>query len=596
MLMMRTSFRSLWIAIGAIFIALALLASWSLETAYADELASASATATKMQLSTASQGLCSAEGEPVEVSLDRTFYESYETPAEPSVTITCNETRLYENTDYTIEYENNTAAGTGKVIVTGVGNYSGTAELTFSIVEPNNSWFRIYSAIGSADGTPKLVKSYSKSQFCSLANDGVVSVVSGWVHDPDVFTGTKTVSLTNLLADAEVPWSDGCWIENIDGLYRSGEYMEYLGMEPRGLDYTIFYSYYRDPSIYSKNNWEGWLQPAWFFPHLGDGGVIDVSGKRRVYPALAVEGAADTGTARAAEVRNIENAKALEYPSLLTGASYRSAAMDELQATSRTIRYLVVCASANSMATASIESSDQVYTGSALQPAASITLNGKTLRRDVDYSLSYNDNTEVGIATVTAYGMGAYVGAVSTTFQIKPAPISTAALEKASYTYTGKIQKPLVTSVAAGSLTLDGSDYAVLYSNANSKNAGTYTVTVSGKGNFTGNKVLTYKIKQASNKATAKNQSVKKTFTVKALAKKARAFALPKVTTKFGKASWKVTAKDKKNALTLSGKKVKVKKGAKKGTYTIKLQATVKKTANYKAAKTKTVKVKVIVK
>ena len=42
--------------------------------------------------------------------------------------------------------------------------------------------------------------------------------------------------------------------------------------------------------------------------------------------------------------------------------------------------------------------------------------------------------------------------------------------------------------------------------------------------------------------------------------------------------------------------KVKVKKGAKKGTYTIKLQATVKKTANYKAAKTKTVKVKVIVK
>ena len=78
--------------------------------------------------------------------------------------------------------------------------------------------------------------------------------------------------------------------------------------------------------------------------------------------------------------------------------------------------------------------------------------------------------------------------------------------------------------------------------------------------------------------------------------KKANAIVLPAVKTKFGKAVWKVTSKDKKKVLSLSGSKVKVKKGAKKGTYTIKLKASVSKTKNYKAASSKVVTVKIKVK
>ena len=45
---------------------------------------------------------------------------------------------LVNNTDYTYSYSNNTNAGTGKVIVTGIGNYTGTKSKTFNITKATN--------------------------------------------------------------------------------------------------------------------------------------------------------------------------------------------------------------------------------------------------------------------------------------------------------------------------------------------------------------------------------------------------------------------------------------------------------------------------
>ncbi len=129
-----------------------------------------------------------------------------------------------------------------------------------------------------------------------------------------------------------------------------------------------------------------------------------------------------------------------------------------------------------------------------------------------------------------------------------------------------------------------------------SQATGTYKVVVTGVGNCRGTKTKTFKITKAKNKAVAKKTTVKKTIKAATLEKKAVGVTLPKVTTKFGTAKWKVVAKDKKNVLSLRGKKIKVKKGAKKGTYVIKLRASVAKTANYGSASTKTVKVYVTVK
>ncbi|MDL2319327.1 Ig-like domain repeat protein [Eubacteriales bacterium OttesenSCG-928-A19] len=47
---------------------------------------------------------------------------------------------LVANTDYTIGYANNTAAGTGTATLTGTGNYTGTKAYTFKIVSSQGNW------------------------------------------------------------------------------------------------------------------------------------------------------------------------------------------------------------------------------------------------------------------------------------------------------------------------------------------------------------------------------------------------------------------------------------------------------------------------
>ncbi|WP_461810968.1 sugar-binding domain-containing protein [Faecalimonas sp.] len=54
-------------------------------------------------------------------------------PVEPQVTVKQNGTALTYGVDYKVSYANNTAVGTAKAIVTGIGKYSGTLETTFEI-------------------------------------------------------------------------------------------------------------------------------------------------------------------------------------------------------------------------------------------------------------------------------------------------------------------------------------------------------------------------------------------------------------------------------------------------------------------------------
>ena len=58
------------------------------------------------------------------------------------------------------------------------------------------------------------------------------------------------------------------------------------------------------------------------------------------------------------------------------------------------------------------------YTGQNRNPKPTVYINGKKLVEDVDYNLYYSNNKELGMATVTADGIGDYTGSVSTTFEI----------------------------------------------------------------------------------------------------------------------------------------------------------------------------------
>jgi hypothetical protein len=149
------------------------------------------------------------------------------------------------------------------------------------------------------------------------------------------------------------------------------------------------------------------------------------------------------------------------------------------------------------LATAIIEAvADDTYTGNAFTPEPSVTISGGQLVKDVDYTYSYSNNTNVGTAKVTVNGIGNYKGSAQTTFAIKPQSISKATVASvAKKTYTGKAWKP-EPAVKLGSKTLKkGTDFT--YSYASNTNAGTATVTVKGTGNYTGSAKTTFAIAPA---------------------------------------------------------------------------------------------------
>lgn len=64
------------------------------------------------------------------------------------------------------------------------------------------------------------------------------------------------------------------------------------------------------------------------------------------------------------------------------------------------------------------------YTGKAITPALSITYNGKKLKKNVDYKLSYSNNKNIGQATVTITGIDNFYGTKKVTFKIVPKKVS----------------------------------------------------------------------------------------------------------------------------------------------------------------------------
>lgn len=127
------------------------------------------------------------------------------------------------------------------------------------------------------------------------------------------------------------------------------------------------------------------------------------------------------------------------------------------------------------------------YTGAPITINPTITVNGKKLSLDDNYTLEYRNNEKVGTATVTIKSGNNTFSERSFTFEIrqKGATNIQVNLEKSSYEYEGKEIQPFITSVVAEGKTVPPSDYTVSYDK--NINVGTGYVKVTLNGNFTGN-------------------------------------------------------------------------------------------------------------
>ena len=137
------------------------------------------------------------------------------------------------------------------------------------------------------------------------------------------------------------------------------------------------------------------------------------------------------------------------------------------------------------------------YDGTEKKPPVTVKCNGNTLTEDQDYYLYYRNNTNVGTASVTISGAGNFSGSETKTFQIKASDFSKCdiQLSASSFTYDGTEKKPKITVKSGRKLLVSGTDYTVSYKN--NINAGTASVTITGKGKYSGTITKSFSIKPA---------------------------------------------------------------------------------------------------
>lgn len=121
------------------------------------------------------------------------------------------------------------------------------------------------------------------------------------------------------------------------------------------------------------------------------------------------------------------------------------------------------------------------YTGDAVVPTYSVTLDSQTLTENTDYRLkSLDGNTEVGTATITVEGMGDYSGEATGTFEIGSASAEdwNVTFESTTLQTTGSPAEVEVVSVTDGnSNPVDNTDYTLSYS-GDRVNAGTFSAVL----------------------------------------------------------------------------------------------------------------------
>lgn len=175
---------------------------------------------------------------------------------------------------------------------------------------------------------------------------------------------------------------------------------------------------------------------------------------------------------------------------------------------------------------AQVKVPQQQYTGQPLTPAPEVTLGDQKLKKDVDYSVSYSNNTKAGTATVTVTGINRYTGVAKGTFEIVGKPSAS---------------KQSVNVPSPAKLTYDGSNQTAISSNeiytvknGAATNAGSYkaTLTLKNKDSYkwasTGKSddvEVNWSISEASI-SSAKVSAAKQTFNGQALS--------PSVTVKLG--------------------------------------------------------------
>ena len=482
------------------------------------------------------------------VTLNPTSYTYDGTAKTPSVTVKTGNVTLRKDTDYTVEYRDNINVGTGKVMVTGAGNYAGTKTVTFTItrksVDASTFTILVNPTSYTYDGTAKTPE--------VTVNDGGTTLVRGTDYDVAYenninvgtaivkvtgkgnYAGTKTANFTITAKTIEPePGKPDEFTVTVnpttyiyDGTPKTPSVVVKNGGTTLALntDYTVAY---RDNInvgtgkviVTGKGNYAGEKEATFEIttksitpdpenPDAPNGFTITLNPTTYVYD----------GTEKKPNV-TVKDGSTI----LTEGADYTVAYRDNINvgtgkvivtgkgnyAGEKEATFEITVNETNTLTVEFETTPNYTYDGTAKTPGVTVKNGEKILTKGVDYEVTYRNNINAGTATVVVTGKGNYAGEITKIFTIAKKAVSTTTvtLNQTNYTYDGVAKTPTPT-VKDGSKTLTvGTEYTVRY--ANNTNAGTASCIIEGTGNYTGTKTVTFTITAKSMEGSTGN-----TFTV----------------------------------------------------------------------------------
>ena len=411
---------------------------------------------------------------------------------EPAVTVA----GLAQDTDYTLSWDKAdlTSAGTRKLTITGKGNYTGTITKTFVIdpAEPLVTWNAPTQTIrysGSSDQiAPPAVtlvnnETFSGSIAYSYKAEGSASYVSGLPVNPGKYSIKANIAAQQNYTAAESPLLS-LTIEKAPALTpKSGKLEVSNGQEhiytydlgtllpdvPEGMEFGEAVTYELD---------------AVNLERYYTGGAA-IKGQTLTLPVQSVDTKDEKEIGTVTVVIHTSNFEDMT-------ATVRARSINKIQPVG-----------------APVLSAASIPYG---QPIGSITLSGAMqdtvnnkevpgtfVWKDPDDRPAVQEKYEAAW-TFTPEDSGTYAivnGTVS--IQVHPAPVTDAVieLEPAAFRDDGEVHSPTITSVKLnGILLTEDVDYTAQI--PQESKPGTYTVTITGKGNYTGTAAATFTINQVT--------------------------------------------------------------------------------------------------
>ncbi len=458
--------------------------------------------------------------------LDLTYTGS---PLYPSVLVYVEgyEEALRESGDYDLAYKNNTAVGTATVTITGKRGCYGTKTLTFNIVSGNTSKDLSGATVSNISdqtytgkaiepevtvtmGGQTLVK--NKDYKVNYSNNTNVGTATVEIRGTGTYTGSKKVSFNIVSYDLTYATIDPIPEQNYISYYNG--YNGYNGYSSaicptvtvrlgnktltRGVDYDVTYSnntYIGTASvtITGKGSYTGSRSTTFKIvtPSITNATVVSITDQTYtgspLYPSLTIysDGYGLLQEGRDYTVSYQNNINIGTGYVIVTGCGSYSG--------SRQVTFRIVAPSISSSTITAIP--DQLYTGNAITPLPTVSLNGVMLTQYTDYVVSYSNNRNVGTATMTITGRGNYTGSRTTTFRILAKNLGNATVSSiATQKYTGKSITPSVTVKIGDTVLSQYTDYTLTYNN--NREPGTASITITGTGTCSGTKTVTFKIAQ----------------------------------------------------------------------------------------------------